>query len=187
MARFSESCCPSSMKKTRVLLIEDDVREASSLEKLLTTEGYEVVVAHRGDDGLRRARTEHYDVVVTDLKMPGVTGLQIIRDLPAARPRLPIEFMTAYGSSEDTIEAARHGAFEFLRKPVKMDEFLAIIARATASARRMSEPVVLGDTSEDKDAIIGTSRVMDNVFTEIGRVAATTVPVLIRVETGTGK
>src|SRR5258706_16308290 len=134
------------MKKTRVLLIEDDVREASSLERLLTTEGYEVTVAHRGDDGLRRAQTEAYDVVVTDLKMPGLTGLQIIRELPAARPRLPIVLMTAYGSSEDTIEAARHGAFEFLRKPVKPEEFLAVIAKAAVSARRLNDTVVFGET-----------------------------------------
>src|SRR5262245_35726142 len=174
------------MKTTNILLIDDDEREASSLERLLKTEGYAVSVAHRGDDGLRRAKTESFDVVVTDLKMPGMTGLEIIRELPAAKPRVPIVLMTAFGSSEDTIEAARHGAFEFLRKPVKMDEFLATIAKAASSARLMTDPVVLGESSEYTDAIVGSSRAMDKVFTEIGRVAATNIPVLIRGETGTG-
>src|SRR5689334_2633209 len=101
------------MKKTRILLIEDDQREASSLDRLLQSEGYAVTVAHRGDDGLQRARTEHYDVVITDLRLPGADGLQIIRQMHAAKPRLPIVLMTAFGSTDSTIEATKHGAFEY--------------------------------------------------------------------------
>jgi nitrogen regulation protein NR(I) len=175
------------MKKTRILLIEDDAREASSLERLLRTEGYLVNVAHRGDEGLQRARSEDHDVVVTDLRMPGLDGLQIIRELHAAKPRLPIVLMTAFGSTENTIEATKHGAFEYLSKPFEMEEFLAVTAKAAATARLMSEPVELGEPAEGKEALVGSGRAMENVYKEIGRVAATTVSVLIRGETGTGK
>jgi nitrogen regulation protein NR(I) len=175
------------MRKTRILLIEDDVRAASSLERLLQTEGYQVTVAHRGDDGLRHAQTEEHDVVITDLRMPGVDGLQIIRQMHAAKPRLPIVLTTAFGTTDNTIEATKHGAFEYLRKPFKMEEFLDVTARAAAGARLMSEPVELGEPTTDTDALVGSSRVMENVYKEIGRVAATTVSVLIRGETGTGK
>jgi nitrogen regulation protein NR(I) len=175
------------MKKTHVLLIEDDVREASSLERLLQTEGYQVTLAHRGDEGLQRALQEDFDVVVTDLRLPGVDGLEVVRRLHAAKPRLPIVLMTAYGTTDNTIEATKHGAFEYLSKPFKMDEFLALTARAATSARLMREPVELGETTTDKDALIGASRLMQNVYKEIGRVAAAKVSVLIRGETGTGK
>jgi DNA-binding NtrC family response regulator len=152
------------MKTTRILLIEDDARAAASLERLLKTEGYEVTVVHRGDDGLRAAQSQRFDVVVTDLKMPGVDGLEIIRQMHAAQPRLPIVLMTAFGSTDSTIEATKHGAFEYLRKPFQMDEFLAITAKAAASARLMCEPVALGEESASNDVLVGASRAMENIY-----------------------
>ena len=175
------------MKTTHILLIEDDARAAASLERLLKTENYAVTVAHRGDDGLRRAKTEPFDVVVTDLKMPGVDGLEIIKQMHAAEPRLPIVLMTAFSSTDNTIEATKHGAFEYLRKPFQMDEFLAIVNKAAVSARLMREPVALNDLAADGDSLVGSSRAMEAVYKEIGRVAASPVSVLIRGETGTGK
>ena len=175
------------MNKARILLIEDDRREASSLERLLQTEAYAVTVEHRGDDGLRRAQTDDFEVVITDLRMPGVDGLEIIRQMHASKPRLPIVLISAHGTTDSTIEATRHGAFEYLSKPFKMEEFLAITARAVASARLMRDPVKLGEPAPNADALIGASRVMETVYKEIGRVSATSVSVLIRGETGTGK
>jgi DNA-binding NtrC family response regulator len=175
------------MKQTRILLIEDDTREAGSLARLLQTEGYEVVVANRGDEGLSRAQAEHFDLVMTDLRMPGLDGLNILRQLHTAKPRLPILLMTAFGTTSDIIEATKHGAFEYLRKPFKMDEFLAVTAKAVASSRLMGEPVALQEAPADRDALVGSSRVMESVYKDIGLVADTTVPVLIRGETGTGK
>ena len=175
------------MNKTRILLIEDDAREANSLARVLETEGYDVRIAGRGDEGSRLAESESFDVVITDLRMPGQDGLQVIRQLHASRPRLPIVLMTAFGATDDIIEATKHGAFEYLRKPFKMDEFLAITARAIAASRLAGQPVELGDASTGRDALVGASRAMEVVYKEIGRVAATTVPVLIRGETGTGK
>ena len=175
------------MKAPRILLVEDDVRAAASLERLLQTEGYTVTVAHRGDEGLHLARTKPFEVVVTDLKLPGADGIEIIKQMHATQPRLPIVLMTAFSSTDNAIEATKHGAFEYLRKPFQMEEFLAVTAKAAACARLMREPVALEETDADGDVLIGVSRAMIAVCKEIGRVAATPVNVLIRGETGTGK
>ena len=170
-----------------ILLIEDDVRAAVSLEKLLKSEGYTVTVSHRGDEGMARAQSDHYDVVVTDLRLPGLDGLELVRGLHAAKPRLPIVLMTAFGTTETVIEATKRGAFEYLIKPFEMEDLLEVVAKAVAGARLMSEPVDLGKAGAAGDAIVGTSRVMQEVYKEIGRVAAKPVAILIRGETGTGK
>lgn len=170
-----------------ILLIEDDTRAAAALEKLLKSEGYAVAVAHRGDQGLSRAQVEDFDAVITDLRLPGMDGLEVVRRLHAAKPRLPIILITAFGSTETVIEATKKGAFEYLVKPFEMEDLLAITAKAAASGRLMSEPVDLGKASSTGDALVGHSRVMQEVCKEIGRVAAKPVAVLIRGETGTGK
>lgn len=171
----------------KILLIEDDTRAAVSLEKMLTSEGYAVTVSHRGDDGLARAQAEPFEVVITDLRMPGIDGLELVRRLHIAKPRLPLVLMTAFGTTETVIEATKRGAFEYLIKPFEMEALLEVTAKAVASARLMSEPVDLGETGAVGEAIVGNSRVMQEVCKEIGRVAAKPVAVLIRGETGTGK
>lgn len=174
-------------KPTRVLLVEDDTRAAASLERMLRSEGYAVTVSHRGDEGLARAQAESFSVVITDLRLPGLDGLELVRQLHAANPRLPIVLMTAFGTTETVIEATKRGAFEYLIKPFEMEDLLEVTATAINSARRMSDPVDLGNSNSSGDAIVGTSRVMQEVYKEIGRVAAKPVAVLIRGETGTGK
>ncbi|MBM3838060.1 MAG: sigma-54-dependent Fis family transcriptional regulator [Verrucomicrobia bacterium] len=177
-----------NLQPTRLLLVEDDKSAALSLERVLAAKGYTVAIAYRGDDGLARAQAEPFDVVLTDLKMPGLGGLDLIQRLHAARPRLPIILMTAHGTTETAIEATKHGAFEYLVKPFEMPELLDLLAKAAASARLAAEPVSLGETaSPAQDALIGNSRAMQAVYKEIGRVAAKPVTVLIRGETGTGK
>lgn len=175
------------MSEPRLLLIEDDRRSAQSLERVLRAKGYAVTLADRGDDGLQRAKAEEFDVVVTDLRMPGMGGLELVRELHAAKPRLPIVLMTAFGTTETAIEATKHGAFEYLLKPFEMPELLEVVARAASSARLMTEPVEVGEETTIGQAIIGRSRAMQMIYKEIGRVAGTAATVLIRGETGTGK
>ncbi len=175
------------MTPAKILLIEDDARAAVALEKMLTSEGYAVTLSHRGDEGFARAQAETFDVVITDLRLPGIDGLELVRSLHVAKPRLPIVLMTAFGTTETVIEATKRGAFEYLIKPFEMEDLLAVTAKAVASARLMSEPVDLGEAGKLGEAIVGNSRVMQEVCKEIGRVAAKPVAVLIRGETGTGK
>ena len=171
----------------KILLIEDDLRLAAILQKLLHREGYEVDRAARGDEGLNLARQQHYDVVLTDLKLPGIDGLNLISQLHTVRPRLPIIMMTAHGTTETAIEAMKLGAFDYLLKPCQPEELLDLIAAAAAHSQRMTEPVELGEARAARFALIGNSRAMQDIYKQIGRLAATPVTVLIRGETGTGK
>lgn len=173
--------------KSRILLIEDDASIAGGLKKELQVEGYEVAVAERGDEGLAQAKEQPFDVVITDLKMPGLSGLELVEQLHAAKPKLPIILMTAFGTTETAIEATKLGAYDYLLKPFDMAELLDLVAKSVACNRLMSEPVEMGEARSNQSAIIGNSRAMQAVYKEIGRVAATAVTVLIRGETGTGK
>ena len=173
--------------KPKILLVEDDANVASGLQKILHSQGYAVTSLVRGDEGLERALGEQFDVVITDLKLPGLDGLELVKKLHQEKPKLPIVLITAHGSTETAIEATKWGAFDYIPKPFEVEELLDITARALQSSRLMSEPVEMGDTSSGRTAIVGTSRVMQLLYKEIGRIAATPVTVLIRGETGTGK
>src|ERR1051325_3448446 len=160
--------------KPKILLIEDDAGIVGGLKKELQVEGYEVAVAERGDTGLAQAKEQRFDVVITDLKMPGLSGLELVEQLHAAKPKLPIILMTAFGTTETAIEATKLGAYEYLLKPFVMAELLDLVAKAVARNRLMSEPVVMGEggTSaglrSNQSAIVGNGRAMQAVYKEIG-------------------
>src|SRR2546427_9388371 len=173
--------------KPKILLIEDDTGIAGGLKKELQVEGYEVAVAGRGDNGLAQAKEQPFDVVITDLKMPGLSGLELVERLHAVKPKLPILLMTAFGTTETAIEATKRGAYDYLLKPFDMAELLDLVSKSVACNRLMSEPGEMGEARSNQSAIVGSSRAMQSVYKEIGRVAATAVTVLIRGATGTGK
>jgi len=121
------------------------------------------------------------------LKLPGLDGLDLVRQLHQAKPKLPIILVTAHGTTEIAIEATKWGAFDYVPKPFEVEELLDLTAKALESSRLMSEPVEMGDTASMRTAIVGKSRAMQAIYKEIGRIAATPVTVLIRGDTGTGK
>jgi DNA-binding NtrC family response regulator len=170
-----------------ILLIEDDVSVANALRDMLRDEGFHVTMVTESRDGLAKARSGNFDVVLTDLQMPGVNGLEIIEQLQLDRPYLPVILLTAYHTTEAAIRATRLGAFDYVTKPIDPADFLRIVKRALESTRLSAKPVSIGEAAAARDAIIGKSRVMQNVYKEIGRVAALPVTVLLRGETGTGK
>jgi nitrogen regulation protein NR(I) len=171
----------------RILLIEDDSGITDTLQRVLAAEGHEVTIEKRGDDGLARAINDPFNLVITDLKLPGLNGLELVRQLHAAKPRLPIILVTAFGTTETAIEAMKVGAYDYLLKPFDIPQLIELVRKAADSNRRMSEPVGLGETSRSRDALVGRSRAMQDIYKEIGRVASKPVTVLIRGETGTGK
>ena len=171
----------------KILLIEDDPSAASALQRVLQGDGYEVTLANRGDEGLTLAEQNVFDVVLTDLKMPGLNGLSLIEKLHAKKPRLPIILMTAHGTADTAIQATKIGAYDYLLKPFEMEDLLELLERAAESSRLIAEPVELGSPETSGDAIIGNSRLMQEIYKEVGRVAAKPVTVLLRGETGTGK
>ncbi len=173
----------------RILIIEDDNSVASALQDLLRAEGFEVEMQTDSAAGLAAALSGTHDVVVTDLQMPGVSGLQIIEQLQAAKPHLPVILITAFHTTEVAIRAIKLGAYDYLLKPIDPSEFLSILKRALESTRLLAKPLDMGtgDATSVREAIIGKSRMMQEVYKEIGRVAAMPVIVLIRGDTGTGK
>lgn len=173
--------------EAKILLIEDDAGAGAALRKVLRGEGHDVELCRRGDEGLARAEEEAFDLVITDFKLPGLSGLELIDRLHTLRPRLPIIMMTAHGTMETAIEATKLGACEYLTKPFEVEELLGVVDGAIRQSRLMTQPVAIGGTSAAGHGIIGNSRIMQNLYKEIGRVAATNVSVLIRGATGTGK
>ena len=171
----------------RILLIEDDSGITDTLQRVLAAEGHEVAIEKRGDDGLARAVKDSFNLVITDLKLPGLNGLELVRQLHTAKPRLPIILVTAFGTTETAIEAMKVGAYDYLLKPFNIPQLIELVRKAADSNRRMSEPVGLGETSQSRDALVGRSQAMQDIYKEIGRVASKPVTVLIRGETGTGK
>src|SRR5260221_1830224 len=171
-----------------ILLIEDDASLAANLCDVLKEDGFKVTVCNRGDDGLRRAGQDECDVVLTDLRLPGLGGLELVRQLQAAQPRLPVVLMTAHGTIETAIEAAKLGAYDDVQKPFEMQGLISVLHRAADAGRLMRDRVTLPDAPvESHTALVGISRVMQGLYKEIGRVAAKPITVLIRGETGTGK
>jgi len=171
----------------KILLIEDDLSIASALRHVLSQEGHQLDAEERGDSGLKRAQEGQFDLVITDLRLPGLNGLDLVRQLHGAKPRLPIILVTAHGTTETAIEATKYGAYDYLLKPFEMTELLDLVRKAVASSRLMSDPVQWGEGDPRHDAIIGNSRAMQAIYKEIGRIANKPVTVLIRGETGTGK
>ncbi len=171
----------------KILLIEDDPGIVVTLRRVLREEGHEILVETRGDTGLARARDASLDVVITDMRLPGLSGLDLVRELHIAKPLLPIILMTAHGTTDTAIEATKSGAYDYLLKPFDLPELIELVAKAVASRRLMTEPVDLGAAGGARDALVGNSRQMQAIYKEIGRIASKPVNVLIRGETGTGK
>lgn len=171
----------------RICLIDDDDSARSALEKVFSGEGYEVKGFSDGKGGLAAALEEDFDCVLTDLRMPGVSGMELIDTLREELPNLPVVLMTAHGTTETAIEATRRGAFDYILKPFEMEELLALLGRAAEAGRRGREKVTMGTETSRAVALVGQSRAMQTIYKEIGRVAEKPVSVMILGETGTGK
>jgi nitrogen regulation protein NR(I) len=171
----------------KILLVEDDSAIVTTLRRVLADENYEVAVEANASAGLERAKTTPFDAVITDLKLPGMNGLELVRELRTIQPRLPVLMMTAHGTTETAIEATQAGAYDYILKPFEIPELLSMVEQAVAASRLMSEPVQIGEAGSSRSAIVGTSRAMQTIYKEIGRIASKPVGVMIRGETGTGK
>lgn len=172
-----------------ILIADDDGQLRQSFEKLLTAEGHKIRTASSGEAALAAVQTEMPDLVIMDVRMPGMSGLDAFRTMHELEPKLPVIIMTAYGTTETAIEATKLGAFEYVLKPFEIPDILALIAQALEAGRFMRSRVEL-DVAPDRasaDAIIGKSKPMQEVYKAIGRVAPTDATVLIRGESGTGK
>lgn len=173
----------------RVLLIDDDKLVSDFIRKIFSRFAPETLVEAFTDsrEGLDRAKAGDFDVVVTDLMMPQVTGLDIMRELHEAKPKLPVILMTGYGNPDVAMEAGKLGVHEFLNKPFTPEQLIDAVESAAEIHRLAAEPVALESGPKAGRALVGNSEVMKNLSVQIGKVAASTVPVLIHGPTGSGK
>ncbi len=173
----------------RILIIDDDDQLRKSFVKLLTEEGYSVESAPSGEAGLELVHRNVPDLVVLDMRLPGMNGFETFQSIHEMEPRLPVIIMTAYGTTETAIEATKMGAFDYVLKPFDIPDMLKVIGQALEAGRFMRSPVNMDAVPEETsgEAIIGRSEQMQEVYKAIGRVASTDATVLIRGESGTGK
>lgn len=173
----------------KILIVDDDLQLRQSFQKLLLQEGHSVRTASSGEAGLVMVRKEEFDLVIMDVRLPGIDGLETFRAIHEIESRLPVIIMTAFGTTETAIEATKMGAFDYVLKPFNIPEFLILISQAVEAGRFMRSRVeidVVPDTTS-REAIVGRSKQMQEVYKAIGRVAPTDATVLIRGESGTGK
>ena len=187
MMLAAASPCRMSEHSARLLLIDDDDDFASSLLTVLETSGHLVRRASDGTTGIQLAMAEPFDLVICDIRMPGIGGMEVLQQLHTAKPRLPVILMTAFTTTERAIESMKAGAFDYLLKPFDPPEMLRVVERALHMSFAAARPVPLREGEAGKAALIGRSRAMQEVFKQLGSYAATPVPVLILGETGTGK
>ncbi|HNC46737.1 MAG TPA: sigma-54 dependent transcriptional regulator, partial [Acidobacteriota bacterium] len=163
------------MTHNKILIVDDEKRQREILELILTSEGYRANVAASGEAALRMVKNEHFDLVLTDLKMGGMSGLELMKNLTQLDSSIIVILMTAHGSIDSAKEAIRHGAFDYLEKPLDQVRLLAVISQA------------LGRLNTLDGEIIGQSEQMERLKKLILKVAASDETVLIRGESGTGK
>lgn len=187
--RTPPGTAPYSMADSaaRLLLIDDDEDFASSLVSVLEASGYAVTGVPDGEAGVRAAAEQSFDVVICDFRMPGLSGMQVLQRIRSARPQLPVILMTAFSTTERAIESMKGGAFDYLMKPFDPPELLQVIERALQASSATARPVPLREAEAGKEALVGSSRAMQEIFKQLGSLAGTPVPVLILGETGTGK
>jgi nitrogen regulation protein NR(I) len=174
----------------RILIVDDDSSMRYSLNRMLEGQGLAVSLAKNGIEALERFAQDQPDLVVMDIKMPGKSGLEVLREIKERDPKALVILMTAFGTTETAIEAMKFGAFDYILKPFDIPQMRGLVERALEISRMMKKMVSLPDREEireSEEALVGSSPAMQQVYKMIGQVAATEVTVLLRGESGTGK
>jgi two-component system response regulator AtoC len=172
-----------------VLVVDDEMSVQEALRDILEDSGYRVACASGGEEGLGKIESLNPDAVLLDIRMPGMDGIQMLGALNQKGINVPVILITAYGSTQTTIEAMKLGAFDYLMKPLKVKEILESLQKAVEIKKLMDRSGGQRGDGEEIDAytMIGLSDTMQGVYKTIGRVANTAATVLIRGESGTGK
>jgi DNA-binding NtrC family response regulator len=176
--------------KGRVLVVDDEKHQRDILQVILEDEGYETQTARNARHALDILREVPFDVVLTDLKMPDMSGIDLLTDLLKAQPGLCVVLMTAHGSINSAVDAMRKGAFDYLTKPLERDEMLVVVGKALERSHLVRENRRLQEQLQTRfrlASIVGSHGSMEDVFRIVHKVARSTSTVLIYGESGTGK
>ncbi len=174
---------------SKLLIVDDEPNVLYSLKKALTSDDLQVITAETAEQGISAVRECRPDAVILDVRLPDMSGLDAFIEIRRIDARLPVIIVTAFTTAETAIEAMKRGAFEYLLKPVELDELYDVLVRALEVSRMSHVPAMFDADVDDSpaDHIVGRSPVMQQVYKAIGQVAAEDVTVLILGASGTGK
>jgi len=178
------------MSQNNILIIDNEKRMCHVLKVALEADGHKIVLAFDGDEGVTKIRNNDFDVVVTDLKMPGKDGMEVLEETKRISSRTEVIMITAYATAQTAVEAMRKGAYDYLIKPFEIDELRLKVKQIIEKSRLLEENVDLKQQLKDKftiESIIGQSEAMQKVYRMVEKVAPSDATVLIRGESGTGK
>src|SRR5258705_10229722 len=175
------------MPKPRILVIDDDAGIRESLKMTLEYDGYEVIGAATGQEGLALVERDAPDLVLLDVKMPGMDGLEVLDRLRAMNETLPVVVVSGHGTISTAVEATKKGAFDFIEKPFASDRVLVVLRNALDQRRLRDENKSLKKAVEIRHQMIGDSGALKQVMGAVSRAAPTNATVLIHGESGVGK
>lgn len=174
----------------RILIVDDDSSMRYSLNRMLEAPGVQITLARSGAEALDLFSRQRPNLVVMDIKMPGESGLDVLRKMKEEDPKSLVILMTAFGTTDTAIEAMKYGAFDYILKPFDIPQMKSLVDRALEISRMMTRMVSYpepGQRARPGETIVGSSLAMQEVYKMIGQVAPTPVTVLLRGESGTGK
>jgi DNA-binding NtrC family response regulator len=173
-----------------LLLVEDKNELRAMLRKALERHGHSVEEASDGSAAIQKLRAKRYQMVLTDLKMPGASGLEVLRESKQSDSTIPVILLTAFGSVEEAVSAMKEGAFDFIQKPVDLDHLKLLVERATRQQELLRENLILREEFASRygfPRIVGESPAMQAVSHQLQKVAPAETTVLLLGESGTGK
>src|SRR5262245_16704679 len=178
------------MKRTRILVIDDDQSMIELVEFHLRSHGYEVMSAMTGEMGLQLAESTPFNLIITDLLLPDLDGIEVVEKLKQMSPEAEIIMISGHGSVTKAVEATKAGAFFFVEKPVEFEELMVLIEKALERTRQAEEIKELRGRLTSRTSyydLIGGSKAMQNIYETIDSVAGSDANILIIGESGTGK
>lgn len=180
----------NSKQDINILVVDDEPKQAEIFQQALEKDGYTIQTADSGEAAIRQLKQESVNIVITDLRMPNVDGLELFRWIQRNNPGTAVVIVTAFATIETAVDALKSGARDYLLKPVKLDELRLRIKNIVAELQLKQENDQLKDEVHKKyrfENIIGTSKPMQKVFAKIKKVAPSATTVMLRGESGTGK
>ncbi|MEW6236975.1 MAG: sigma-54 dependent transcriptional regulator [Candidatus Omnitrophota bacterium] len=187
---MNETDSVSQHKGALILIVDDDEPMASTLARVLASQGYQCRIALSGDQALNRIHEQRFDLILTDMVMPGFDGVTFVRSVKSIDPNIPVIMITGYGSIDNAVEAMKAGVFHYLTKPVRLAELQVYVEKALASHEMLVEVQELKHRLKDyqtKNVIIGKSAAMRSIIAQVEHIAPSSATALITGETGTGK
>jgi len=170
-----------------VLIVDDESSIIDSLEGILSDDGFEVMHAYNGYEALKKIEAESPDIVLLDIWMPGMDGIDTLKEIKKMSPNLPVVMITGHGSIESAVDATKSGAFDFLEKPLSIDKVMVTINNALNFRKLEEENIYLRKKAIEKNSITGRSPAVQKLYQEIMAASPSDASILITGENGTGK